>query len=253
MNGATLDLNAFRRGAKELILPESQQPGPPGHPFCPDRVMWKLRNYVGGSWTGYLQAGRKWEGKEDDEEENDEPRRRTLIDELCPLGLAGRGDLRHVCLQCQEAGLPEMRAALWDAVEERSIPSQRQRLVDALRRVGILAKEGHPRHRMYAGIEHAILWHVRRECIRMVVLGDNADRHAPNQMPVAQPTRTHTHAEPQQSVWFGIARPLDADIQEELLLRLVEVARGVLQLEDCILVNRQVKHRRAWRHNTANA
>ena len=48
-----------------------------------------------------------------------------------------------------------------------------------------------------------------------------------------------------ESVWFGFARPLDADVQEELLLRLLEVARGVLQLEDCVLVHRKIKHRRA--------
>ena len=78
------------------------------------------------------------------------------------------------------------------------VPSQRQRLVDAFRRVRILVKEGHPRHGVYGGVEHAILWHVRRECLRMVVLGDDADRHAPNQMPVRAPPPTHTTSASQQ-------------------------------------------------------
>ncbi len=41
----------------------------------------------------------------------------TAIDLLCPLCLAGRGDLRHVCHSCQEADLPRLREALWDSIE----------------------------------------------------------------------------------------------------------------------------------------
>ena len=104
-------------------MPEELQP--PGHKaFAPDAVLWKLRNYLGGSWTAFLQAGGPpGESAEDGEDEEEEPR--TAIDEICPLCLAARGDLRHVCLACQAERLPEIRHLLWDAAEAAVATAQK--------------------------------------------------------------------------------------------------------------------------------
>ena len=113
LSGSTMQLGGFRTPAEQLVFPPEERPGKTGKPFYPDRVMWKLRNYLGGSWTAYLQAGGSPGGAE---EENVGPR--TAVDELCPLCMAARGDLRHVALTCQAEGMQEAREQLWDSVEE---------------------------------------------------------------------------------------------------------------------------------------
>ena len=57
VDGASLEIGRFRSAVETGVLPAADQPGQPGHPFCPDRVLWKMRNYVGGSWTAFLHTG----------------------------------------------------------------------------------------------------------------------------------------------------------------------------------------------------
>ena len=46
--GAALRLGRFRGAVEERFLPQTDWIGPPGQAFCPDRVLWRIRNYSGG-------------------------------------------------------------------------------------------------------------------------------------------------------------------------------------------------------------
>jgi len=109
VSGEILRLSHYRGAVAERFLPESDRIGPPGQAFCPDRLLWKIRNYCGGSWTSFLHAGGA--GRIGAEVGT------SAVDELCPLCLAARGDFRHVAHSCQAEDLPRVRGVLWDKAE----------------------------------------------------------------------------------------------------------------------------------------
>jgi len=71
-----------------------------------------MRVYAGGSWTTYRRA----QGVRR-EEHPPQGEGGLAQAERCPLCRAGRGDGRHVALNCAGPGLPEIRATLFDEAE----------------------------------------------------------------------------------------------------------------------------------------
>ena len=117
VDGKSLELGRFRKPVPDRVLPERQEQGWGKGPFIPDRTMWKMRNYVGGSWTSFLHT-RLFSAHHDGEGAATSVEGRwTTVDEICPLCLAGRGDQRHACMTCQHGELPALRELLWDKVE----------------------------------------------------------------------------------------------------------------------------------------
>ncbi len=103
-----------------------------GKPFCPDRVLWKLRNYIGGPWTALRHTGLTGPNKDI-----------AAVDQICPLCLAARGDLRHVCLRCEEAGLPALLKVWWDKAAD--IPGRTGGPVDEWDRIPRRRAPHHPK------------------------------------------------------------------------------------------------------------
>ena len=58
VDGKALELGRHRKPVGRKILADFAPDGAKEEPFCPDRVLWKMRNYVGGSWTRGWRRGR---------------------------------------------------------------------------------------------------------------------------------------------------------------------------------------------------
>ena len=58
MHSGSIKLGLFRKPPEEALLTPEESPGQSKAPFRPERVLWKLRNYVGGSWTSYRRLAR---------------------------------------------------------------------------------------------------------------------------------------------------------------------------------------------------
>ena len=135
--GSSLALGAFKSAVEERFLPAEVQPGRPGAQFYPDRVLWKLRNYAGGSWTSYVRLS-GWRAAPPEPGTPERPP--TEVDLLCPLCHAARGDLRHVCVTCQAEELLAIREAWWDRLESILVAAKTQEEWDEA-----LPGVGHPK------------------------------------------------------------------------------------------------------------
>ena len=110
--GPGLDLSRFRSAIRATLFPLDSYPRRAGGPFCPDMVLWRMRVYVGGSWTTFRRARHPRVAETGASVELS-----PELAELCLLCRAGRADGRHVALNCQEQGLPDLRSALYDEAE----------------------------------------------------------------------------------------------------------------------------------------
>ena len=114
VDGKSLALDQFRKPMQTKPAQARPEAGHPGKVTIPDKLLWKMRNYVGGSWTSFLHTGLFHPGEDAGGPETDLEGRWTTVDEICPLCRAGRGDQRHVCMTCQHGELPALRICTTD-------------------------------------------------------------------------------------------------------------------------------------------
>ena len=81
-------------------------------------VLWKMRVYAAGSWTGATHTNRLARAVAESTRGPVRPGE-VPLGERCPVCRQGRGDLRHVIVWCCFEPLPAIRSTLWDAVEGR--------------------------------------------------------------------------------------------------------------------------------------
>ena len=107
-----MSLYGYRKPIRDPMFPEGTHPRHEAATLCPDRSLWQMRVYSGGSWTTF----RREQGVRR-EEHPPQGEGGLAQAERCPLCRAGRGDGRHVALNCAGPGLPEIRATLFDEAE----------------------------------------------------------------------------------------------------------------------------------------